>query len=114
MAKKAVWLIGTLGILAIAIVALIGAQANVSQDATIQDLLDLLVTEDGESRLDSIEAMLADIDHEVDLIYTVAGQMLEDQYGFFEAEEWTLTDIKYQLNLIEQQLSDIKACLACP
>jgi len=114
MAKKAIWLAGTLGILAIAIVALMGAQTNVSQDATIQDLLDLLVTEDGESRLDLIEEMLADIDQEVDLIHDVASKMLEDQYGFFETEEWTLSDIRYQLSLIEVQLDDIKTCLLCP
>ncbi|MFC2077398.1 hypothetical protein ACFLTM_01135 [Candidatus Bipolaricaulota bacterium] len=116
MAKKTIWLAGTLGILAIAIVALMGAQTNVSQDATIQDLLDLLVTEDGESRLDLIEQMLADIDQEVDLIHTVAQQMLEDQYGFFETEEWTLTDIKYHLNLVEIKIDEIKAktdCLTC-
>ena len=114
MVKKAVWVVGVLAITAIAIVALMGAQADVSQDATIQDLLDLLVTEDGESRLDAIEAMLEDIDREVDVIHTVAQQMVDEQYGFFEAEEWSLSDIKYQLNQIEIQLDAIEACSCGP
>jgi len=111
--KKAVWVAGTLMIASIVIVSLLGAQSNVSQDATIQDLLDLLLTEEGESRLDIIEAMLEDIDHEVDLVYEVAQQMLDDQYGFFETEEWTLSDIKFQLNQIETQLDRIETT-CCP
>jgi hypothetical protein len=114
MVRKAVWAAGALAIMAIAIVALIGAQTDVKQDATIQDLLDLLLTEEGASRLDVIEAMLEDIDNEVDLIHDVAEQMVDEQYGFFETEEWTLSDIKFQLNQIETQLGDIKTCLLCP
>lgn len=114
MVRKAVWAAGVLAIMAIAIVALIGAQTDVNQDATIQDLLDLLLTEEGASRLDVIEAMLEDIDNEVDLIHAVAQQMVDEQYGFFETEEWTLSDIKFQLNQIETQLDDIKTCLPCP
>ena len=40
--------------------------------------------------------------------------MLDEQYGFFEAEEWTLDDLKFQLNTIEAVLSDIKDCIGCP
>jgi hypothetical protein len=114
MVRKAVWAVGVLAITAIAIVALMGAQSDVSQDATIQDLLDLLITEDGQSRLDLIDAMLEDIDREVDLIHAVAQQMVDEQYGFFETEEWTLSDIKYQLNQIEAQLDAIEACSCGP
>ena len=114
MTRKAIWLAGTLVVLAIAIVALMGAQSDVSQDATIQDLLDLLITEDGQSRLDLIDAMLEDIDREVDLIHVVAQQMVDEQYGFFETEEWTLSDIKYQLNRIEIQLDAIATCSCGP
>ena len=113
MAKRVLWVSGTIIALAIAIVALMGAQANVSQDATIQDLLGLLVTEEGESRLDQIQAMLDDIDREVDVIHDVAERMLQEQYGFFETEEWSLADIKFELNQIELQLDVIEAC-ACP
>ncbi|MGB2982234.1 MAG: hypothetical protein WBC63_00025 [Candidatus Bipolaricaulia bacterium] len=114
MTKRVVWIAGTLAVMAIAIVALMGAQTNVSQDATIQDLLNLLITEDGQSRLDLIEAMLEDIDREVDLIHAVAQQMVDEQYGFFEAEEWSLSDVKYQLNQIEAQLDAIAACSCGP
>ncbi|MBE0635872.1 hypothetical protein IH601_07745 [Candidatus Bipolaricaulota bacterium] len=116
MTKKRIWLTGALVALTIAAVALMGAQSNVSQDATIQDLLDLLTTEDGLSRLDVIEGMLEDIDREVDLVYAVAEQMLDDQYGFFAAEEWNTSDIKDQLNQIEIQLDEIKTktdCMSC-
>ena len=119
MTRKGIWLAGTLVALAIAVVVLMGAQSNVSQDATIQDLLDLLITEDGLSRLDAIEEMLEDIDREVDLIHAVAEQMLDDQFGFFATEEWTLSDIMSQLNRIEieiEMLEEIKAktdCISC-
>ena len=114
MTRRAIWIAGALVVLAIAAMALMGAQSNVSQDATIQDLFDLLVTEAGESRLDMIEALLADIDYEVDVIHAVAEQMLDDQYGFFESEEWSLSDIKHQLNLVEAQLDAIEACSCAP
>jgi len=117
MTRKAVWLVGTLGILAIAFISLTGAQMNVSQDATIQDLFELLVTEEGESRLELLEAEIEDMYGKIDLIYSVAERMLEDQYGFFETEEWTLADIKYHLNLIEAKIDQIKAktdCMTCP
>jgi len=114
MTRRAVWLIAALAVTAAAIIVLVGAQSNVSQSPTIQDLMDLLLTEDGTSRLDLIEEMLKDIDHEVDLIHTVADKMLDEQYGIFDAQEWTLTDIKYQLNLIEAQLDTIEACSCTP
>jgi len=119
MTKKGIWLTGALVALTLAVVVLMGAQSNVSQDATIQDLLDLLITEDGLSRLDAIDEMLEDIDREVDLIHAVAEQMLDDQYGFFETEEWHVSDIKHQLDVIEaqvQKLDDIQAktdCISC-
>lgn len=113
MRRKIVWLAGVFAILAIGVVALTGAQSNNAQDATLQDLMDLLVLEDGTSRLDLIEGMLEDIDREVDLIHSVAEKMLEEQYGIFETQEWTLSDIKYQLNQIEAQLDQIESC-SCP
>lgn len=114
MTKKAIWIASALAVLAIFVVALMGAQTNTAQDATIEDLLNLLVTEDGESRLSVIEAMLEDIDGEIDLVHAVAEQMLEEQYGFFEADEWSASDIKHQLNVIEAQLDRIEACSCSP
>lgn len=109
MTKKGIWLTGALVALTIAAVALMGAQSNVSQDATIQDLLDLLTTEDGLSRLDVIEEMLEDIDREVDIIHAVAEQMLEEQYGFFATEEWNISDIKHVLDEIKAKTD----CISC-
>ena len=83
-------------------------------DATIEDLYRLLTTEDGRNRLDVIEDWLADIDDEVDLIHSVAEKMLEDQYGFFDQQEWSLDDLKFQLNSIEAMIQDLKDCLTCP
>jgi len=111
--RRAIWLAGAFVVLGFAIIALTGAQSNEAQDATIQDLLNILVTEDGTSRLDLIEGMLEDIDREVDLIHSVAERMLDEQYGIFETQEWTLSDIKYQLNQIEGQLDQIENC-SCP
>ncbi len=114
MIKRGVWLAAAIVVLAVGVVALLGAQSNETQDVTIQDLLDLLVTEDGQSRLDIIEAMIEEIEHEVDVIHSVAERMLQEQYGFFEAEEWTLSDIKFQLNQIEAQLDAIESCCCTP
>ena len=113
MLRKAVWAAGILAIAALAVIALMGAQTNVAQDATIQDLLDLLLTEEGESRLDQMQATLNDIDNELDLVHSVAEKMLEEQYGIFDTQEWSLSDIKYQLNQIQAQLDEIEAC-SCP
>jgi len=54
------------------------------------------------------------IGEEVDLIHSVAVKMLEEQYGFFEQEEWTLDDLKFQMNAVETMLQDVKDCLSCP
>lgn len=113
MMKKAAWVIGAVIVLVIGVIALTGAQSNVSQDATIQDLVELLLAEDGQSRLELLEGELEDIDTEVDLIHSVAERMLDDQYGFFDAEKWSLTDIKAHLNRIEERLDAIEAC-TCP
>jgi hypothetical protein len=87
-------------------------QSQGPESATIDDLYRLLTTEDGRNRLDVLEEWLADIDEEVDLIHGVAERMLDDQYGFFDQQEWTLDDLKFQLNTIEAIVQDIKDC--CP
>jgi hypothetical protein len=73
----------------------------------------MLTTEDGGGRLNVLVEWIADIDEEVDLIHNVAERMLEEQYGFFEQEEWTLDDLKFRLNTIEAMLQDVKDC-SCP
>jgi len=93
-------------------VTLAFAQQDGGADVTVEDLYRLLMTEDGRNRLDVLEEWLADIDEEVDLIHGVAERMLDDQYGFFDQQEWTLDDLKFQLNTIEAMVQDIKDC--CP
>ena len=117
MNKRVLWLILSALVLAMIGVLLTLAQPEGQTNATIDDLYRLLVTEDGRNRLDVLEEWLTDIDEEVDLIHAVANTMLDEQYGFFEAEEWTLDDLKFQLNTLEATLSDIKDktdCIVCP
>lgn len=89
-------------------------QSQQPHAVTIEDLYRLLTTEDGRSRLDVVEEWLTDIDEEVDIIHSVAERMLEEQYGFFEQEEWTLDDLKFQLDRIEAMVQELKVCLSCP
>jgi hypothetical protein len=111
MKRKLLWLIGTLVVVATVGTVLAWTQTTRLENATIQDLYDLLVTADGRNRLDILEEKLDDIDAEVDLIHSVAERMLDDQYGFFQRSDWTLDDVKYALQRIEHTLS---TCLKCP
>lgn len=94
---------------------LLAAQFSQQSQPTLLDLYNLLVTEEGENRLallhdrlDVIEEKIDDVDIEVDLIHSVALKMLEDQYGLFEAQEWTLDDMKFLLEGIDRQLDTIE------
>jgi hypothetical protein len=111
MNRKLLWLIGPLFIIATVGVALAWAQTTRLENATVQDLYDLLVTADGLNRLDILEKKLDDIDDEVDLIHSVAERMLDEQYGFFQRSDWTLDDVRYALQKIDDMLRN---CLTCP
>ncbi len=115
MKRRVAWLV--LAVIAVAMIGvlLVLAQQDAStEQITIEDLYRLLTTEDGKNRLDVLEGWIMDIDAEVDLIHSVAERMLQEQYGFFEAEEWTLEDLKFQLNVIETMVQDLKTCSGCP
>ncbi|MDD5219095.1 MAG: hypothetical protein PHV11_00830 [Candidatus Bipolaricaulis sp.] len=108
---------GILGAVAIVGVclALFAGQTSSPSSVTLQQIYDLLVTKDGRNRLEllevrvvAIENMVQDIDTEVDLIHQVAQKMLDDQYGLFDVQNWTLDDIKYMLDAIQRQLDDIQ------
>lgn len=108
---------GILGAVAIVGVclALFAGQTSSPSPVTLQQVYDLLVTKDGRNRLEllevrvaAIENMVQDIDAEVDLIHQVAQKMLDDQYGLFDVQNWTLDDIKYMLDAIQRQLDDIQ------
>jgi len=114
MEKRTVWLIFSVLLAATIGVLLAFAQQDAEADITIEDLYRLLTTEDGRSRLDVLEEWVMDIDAEVDIIHAVAEKMLEEQYGFFDQEQWTLDDLKFQLNTVEALLQDVKNCLHCP
>jgi len=107
MNKKTMWLLGIVLMVALASVVLVLAQTDAPQNRTLDDIYRLLTTEDGQNRLDILEQWVADIDREVGEIHTVAARMLDDQYGFFEQEEWTLNDLKFQLDTIELKLQDV-------
>jgi hypothetical protein len=113
MKTRVSWLVLLALVLATVGVLLTLAQQEGQTNATIDDLYRLLTTEDGRSRLDVLEEWLADIDEEVDLVHSVAERMLEEQYGLFDQQEWTLDDLKYQLNTIEAMLQDLLGC-PCP
>jgi hypothetical protein len=114
MNKRMVYLVAAALVLIAVVVLLTWGQPQNPEAATIEDLYRLLTTEDGRNRLDVLEEWIADIDAEVDLIHAVAERMLEEQYGFFEQEEWTLDDLKFQLNTIEAMLQDVKDCCCGP
>ena len=114
MNRRSVWLVLSVLLVATIGVLLALAQQDGGTDATLEDVYRLLTTEDGRSRLDVLEEWMEDIDEEVDLIHSVAEKMLEDQYGFFDQQEWTLDDLQFQLNTIEAMLQDLKVCLGCP
>ncbi len=117
MKRRVTWLVCGVVLFALAAVVLMGAQSSSSSNATIQDIYDLLTTEEGINRLDLIEAEMDYIHQKVDLIHSVAKRMLEEEHAFFEREEWSISDIKYHLNQMDLVLSDIKGktdCINCP
>jgi hypothetical protein len=117
MKRRGYRLAGILGAVAIVGVclALFAGQTSSPSPVTLQQVYDLLVTQGGQSRLALLEARvtameeeLGDIDAEVDLIHQVAQKMLDDQYGLFDVQRWTLDDIKYMLDAMQRQLDDIE------
>jgi Tfp pilus assembly protein PilN len=117
MKRRGYQVAGFLGAVAIVGVclALFAGQTSSPSPVTLQQIYDLLVTQDGknrlellETRLDAMQEELEDIDAEVDLIHEVAQKMLDDQYGLFDVQRWTLDDIKYMLDAIQRQLDDIE------
>jgi hypothetical protein len=117
MKGRTIWLVCGVLLFALAAVVLMGAQPSSSNSATIQDVIDLLTNEEGVNRLDALEEEVNYIHEKVDLIHSVAKRMLEEESRFFEQEEWTLSDIKYDLTQMEITLEDIKAktdCIICP
>jgi hypothetical protein len=110
MSRKNWWigalLLGIAGILLFLV--LVMGQVNSPQAVSLEDIYALLVTEDGDNRLDLIDQKLADIDEEVDLIYLQAKEMMEEEGWQFENQQWTLDDIKFLLDIINAEINAIQ------
>lgn len=99
-------LIGIAGILLFFVFA--AGQLDTQQAVSLEDIYALLVTEDGENRLDLIEAQLAELDVKVDLIYLQTKEMMEEEGWQFEKQQWTLDDIKFLLDIITAELNTVQ------
>ena len=117
MKRRGYQVAGLLGAVAIVGVclALLAGQTSSPSPVTLQQVYDLLVTQDGKNRLDLLEARMAtieqnieDLDTEIDLVHAVAQKMQDSQYGFFDVQRWTLDDIKYMLDAMQRQLDKIQ------
>jgi len=113
------WMIGIPVLLAGAIlfIAFSASQVTLRQPATLESIYDLLITEDGENRLDlieqrisALEELVQDIDDEVDLIYLQAKEMMEEEGWQFKQQQWTLDDMKFLLYVIKDKTD----CNTCP
>ena len=123
-ATRSWWMMGipVLLIGAILFIALSASQATIRQPATLESIYDLLITEDGENRLDlieqrisALEQLVQDIDDEVDLIYLQAKEMMEEEGWQFEKQQWTLDDMKFLLDTLADRVDCIYENTAgCP
>jgi len=95
-------------------VAFSASQSSVKGPVSLEDIYDLLVTDDGQNRLDVIVELLEDIDEEVDLIYLQAKEMMEEEGWQFEKQRWTLDDIKLLLDEVEIRINCIATGHGCP
>jgi len=118
-ATRSWWMIGipVLLVAAILFIAFSASQVTVQQPATLEAIYDLLVTEDGENRLDlieqrvtALEQQIQGIEDEVDLIYLQAKEMMEEEGWQFEKQQWTLDDMKFLLDAIKDKTD----CIVCP
>ena len=118
------WLV-TLSVVCIALLAglLFAGQYASSDQKTISDVYALLVTAEGENRLaliegrlDDLEEMIEDVDHELDLVYAAEVARQEEAARQSEAQTWSLSDIKFQLDDLARVVSDIQDTVqnCCP
>ena len=120
---RRLWLIVLLIAVALGMILFVVFAANEPKRVvTLDDIYALLTTADGQSRLEEMADLLDDIDEEVDLIYTQAKNMMEEDARRAEGQMWTLDDMKYfldsmntRLTGIENQLDALEArAVTCP
>jgi hypothetical protein len=83
-------------------------QLSTQRTVSLEDIYALLVTEDGQNRLDLIDEKLTDLDDEVDLIYLQAKEMMEAEGWQFDKQSWTLDDVKFLLDIINAEINAIQ------
>ena len=113
MKQRTWWMIGLAGLVAGAIlfIAFSAAQPETKEPVTLEDIYALLVTEDGQNRLDLIEQQLASISQDLDAVIACAETMkcsVEDTAEQIEQQEWTLDDMKFLLDAIQDKIDAIK------
>ena len=95
---------------AIFFIAFSAAQPVTKEETvTLEEIYALLVTVDGQNRLEEIQETLDHIHEKIDLIYLQAKEMMEEESWQFEKQEWTLDDIKFLLDAIQDKIDAIKA-----
>lgn len=102
---------------------LFAGQYAPSDQKTIEDLYALLVTPEGENRLElldarleTLEAKLGDVEHKADLLYVEAIAHEEELARQTEAQNWALADIKFQIDDLSRQITEVKDAVqnCCP
>ena len=114
--ERTCWMLAlVLGVVgSVLFIAFSASQSSVKGPVSLEDIYDLLVTDDGHNRLDIIVELLEDIDEEVDLIYLQAKEMMEEEGWQFERQRWTLDDIKLLLDALEIKVNCIATGHGCP
>jgi len=106
---RRLWLIVLLIAVALGMILFVVFAANEPKRVvTLDDIYALLTTADGQSRLEEMADLLDDIDEEVDLIYTQAKNMMEEDARRAEGQMWTLDDMKYFLDSMNTRLTGIE------
>ena len=106
LGRLGVSLVGIAGILLFFV--FVTGQLDTQRAISLEDIYALLVTEDGETRLDLIDAQLADLNEKIDLTYLQVKEMMEEDGWQFEKQQWTLDDIKFLLDIITAELNAIQ------
>ena len=74
---------------------------------TLEEVYALLVTEDGQNRLDVIEKKLADLDEKMDILYKLETEVHDDATQEAEETSWTLSDMMFLLHTLDSKLDDL-------